>query len=76
MKLTTEREVRRLLHLKRQVSQEVSMGLEIRHQDAGRIFLWFALLISSFSFDRVLTPKPPSQVANQVLKHMTGKTLS
>lgn len=33
--------------------------IEIRHQDAGRIFLWFALPTSGFSFERVLIPKLP-----------------
>lgn len=63
--------------MKKQVSQGIARKrpwvIEIRHQDAGRIFLWFALPTSGFSFEHVLTLsflQPPSQVANQTLKHI------
>lgn len=50
--------------MKRQVSQGTARKcpwvIQIRHQEAGRIFLWFALPTSYFSFERVLIPKLPT----------------
>lgn len=50
--------------MKRQVSQGIARKppwvIERRHQVAGRIFLWFALPTSGFSFERVLIPKLPT----------------
>lgn len=50
--------------MKRQVSQGTARKRpwvsEKRHQDACRIFLWFALPTSGFSFEHVLIPKLPT----------------
>lgn len=82
VQLSTEQEVRKLLYMKKQVSQGIArkhpLVIEVRRQDAGRIFLWFALPTSGFSFESVLIPKlptAPSQVANQTLKHIWQASL-
>lgn len=50
--------------MKKQVSQGIARKrpcvTEIRHQDAVRIFLWFALPASGFSLECVLIPKLPT----------------